>query len=52
MDNMGNVDTKLADHVFRVWEENLLDDFLRGRKSKLINILALIDWALYARISE
>ena len=43
MDNIGNVDTKLAVHVFRVWEENLLDDFLRGRKSKLINILALID---------
>ena len=52
MDNMGNVDTKLADHVFLVWEENLLNDFLRGRKSKLINILALMDWALYARISE
>ena len=52
MNNIGNVDTKLAVHVFRVWEENLLDDFLRGRKSKLINILALIDWALYARISE
>ena len=43
MNNIGNVDTKLAVHVFRVWEENHLDDFLRGRKSKLINILALID---------